>query len=103
VHREVLGADAGGGHDRRTGVGTGCSPRRPAGEGAPVLSGRWHGLRDLTHPLTTSFPAFAPGEEAVRRTVVTIEADGYYMQEWRIIEHIGTHVDAPGHFTPGGP
>jgi kynurenine formamidase len=24
------------------------------------------------------------------------------MQEWRIREHIGTHVDAPGHFTPGG-
>ena len=33
---------------------------------------------------------------------MTIEDDGYYMQEWRIIEHIGTHVDAPGHFTPGG-
>ena len=31
-----------------------------------------------------------------------IEDDGYYMREWRIIEHIGTHVDAPGHFTPGG-
>ena len=43
-----------------------------------------------------------PGEEAVRRTVVTIENDGYYLQEWRIIEHIGTHVDAPGHFTVGG-
>jgi kynurenine formamidase len=56
----------------------------------------------VTHPLTTSFPAFAPGEEAQRRTVVTIEDDGYYLQEWRIIEHIGTHVDAPGHFTPGG-
>jgi kynurenine formamidase len=52
--------------------------------------------------LTTTFPAFIPGEEAVRRTVVTIEDDGYYLQEWRIIEHIGTHVDAPGHFTPGG-
>jgi kynurenine formamidase len=73
-----------------------------AGERAPALSGRRHGLVDLTHPLTTSFPAFAPGEEAQRRTVVTIEDDGYYMQEWRIIEHIGTHVDAPGHFTPGG-
>ncbi|WP_052163285.1 cyclase family protein [Actinoplanes utahensis] len=24
------------------------------------------------------------------------------MQEWRIIEHIGTHVDAPAHFTAGG-
>jgi kynurenine formamidase len=60
------------------------------------------GLQDLTYPLTTSFPAFVPGEEAARRTVVTIEADGYYLQEWRIIEHIGTHVDAPGHFTAGG-
>jgi kynurenine formamidase len=34
--------------------------------------------------------------------VATIERDGYYMQEWRIIEHIGTHVDAPAHFTAGG-
>ncbi|MFI5893846.1 cyclase family protein [Actinoplanes sp. NPDC051513] len=63
-------------------------------------SGR--GLRDLTYPLGPSFPAFSPGEEAVRRTVTTIEDDGYYMQEWRIIEHIGTHVDAPAHFTAGG-
>jgi kynurenine formamidase len=73
-----------------------------AGEREPARPGRRHGLRDLTHPLTTSFPAFAPGEEPVRRTTVTIERDGYYMQEWRIIEHIGTHVDAPGHFTAGG-
>jgi kynurenine formamidase len=73
-----------------------------AGERAPALPGRRHGLRDLTYPLTTSFPAFVPGEEATRRTVVTIEDNGYYMQEWRTIEHIGTHVDAPGHFTPGG-
>jgi kynurenine formamidase len=73
-----------------------------AGERAPALPVKRHGLRDLTYPLTTSFPAFTPGEEAVRRTVVTIENDGYYLQEWRIIEHIGTHVDAPGHFTVGG-
>jgi kynurenine formamidase len=71
-----------------------------ASEGA--LSPRRRGLCDLTYPLTTSFPAFAPGEEAVRRTVATIADNGYYMQEWRIIEHIGTHVDAPGHFTAGG-
>jgi hypothetical protein len=73
-----------------------------AGERAPGLPAKRHGLRDLTYPLTTSFPAFTPGEEAVRRTVVTIENDGYYLQEWRIIEHIGTHVDAPGHFIVGG-
>jgi kynurenine formamidase len=73
-----------------------------AGERAPALSGKRHGLRDLTYPLTTSFPAFVPGEEAARRTVVTIQDNGYYIQEWRIIEHVGTHVDAPGHFTLGG-
>jgi kynurenine formamidase len=71
-------------------------------ERGPAFGGRRHRLRDLTHELTTSFPAFVPGEEAVRRTTVTIEANGYYMQEWRIIEHIGTHVDAPGHFVAGG-
>jgi kynurenine formamidase len=69
---------------------------------APAVPGNRRGLRDLTYPLTTTFPAFSPGEEAVRRTVVTIPDNGYYLQEWRIIEHIGTHVDAPGHFTVGG-
>jgi kynurenine formamidase len=75
----------------------------PAEASAPAdaFPGR-RGQRDLTYPLTTSFPAFTPGEEAARRTVVTIENNGYYLQEWRIIEHIGTHVDAPGHFTLGG-
>jgi kynurenine formamidase len=67
-----------------------------------ALYGKGRGLRDLTYPLTTSFPAFAVGEEAARRTYVTIEDNGYYMQEWRILEHYGTHVDAPGHFTAGG-
>ncbi|WP_203715840.1 cyclase family protein [Asanoa siamensis] len=65
-------------------------------------SGSRRGLADLTYPLTTAFLAFAPGEEAARRTYVTIEDNGYYMQEWRILEHYGTHVDAPGHFVAGG-
>ncbi len=73
-----------------------------AGDRGHAFGGRHRRLRDLTYPLTTSFPAFVPGEEAVRRTTVTIENDGYYLQEWRIIEHIGTHLDAPGHFTAGG-
>jgi len=63
---------------------------------------RKSGLQDLTHPVTPSFPAFEPGEEPSRRTVTSIPADGYYMQEWTILEHFGTHVDAPAHFTAGG-
>jgi len=61
-----------------------------------------HGLVDLTHPFTTTFPVYALGEEPVRRTVTTIPDDGYYMQRWRLFEHTGTHVDAPAHFSPGG-
>ena len=74
----------------------------PAPAEAATGFGRGRGLRDLTYPFTTDFPAFAVGEESQRKTYVTIEDDGYYMQEWRILEHTGTHVDAPGHFTPGG-
>jgi len=59
----------------------------------PQAWGR-RGLRDLTYPLTTTFPSFAPGEEASRSTYVTIEEDGYYLQEWHLFEHTGTHVDA---------
>jgi kynurenine formamidase len=68
----------------------------------PAVASRGRGIHDLTYPLTTGFPAFSPGEESVRRTLTTVEDDGYYMQEWRIVEHTGTHVDAPGHFTAGG-
>ncbi|MDG4825671.1 hypothetical protein O7635_27820 [Asanoa sp. WMMD1127] len=49
---------------------------------APASAHGRRGLADLTYPLTTTFPAFAPGEEAARRTYVTIEDNGYYMQEW---------------------
>lgn len=61
-----------------------------------------HTVRDLTHPFGTTFPTFAPGEEARRGPYKTIPDDGYYMQEWRIVEHTGTHVDAPVHFVPNG-
>jgi kynurenine formamidase len=57
---------------------------------------------DLTYVLGEDFPAFTPGEEARRRTGTTIPANGYYLQEWTLIEHIGTHVDAPAHFAAGG-
>jgi kynurenine formamidase len=66
----------------------------------PIRGGR--GLCDLTHPLTTGLPMFDPSEAPTRSTAATIEEDGYYLQEWRLFEHTGTHVDAPGHFTAGG-
>ncbi|SDS52780.1 Kynurenine formamidase [Friedmanniella luteola] len=63
---------------------------------------RRHDHLDLTHTLGEDFPAFTPGEEAVRRPGNTFAADGYYQQRWDIYEHTGTHVDAPAHFNPDG-
>jgi kynurenine formamidase len=82
-----------------TALGTTALGGEPA-QAAPARR-RGRGLQDLTYPLTTTFPAYTPGEEPSREPYTTIENDGYYMQQWRILEHYGTHVDAPAHFAPG--
>jgi kynurenine formamidase len=56
---------------------------------------------DLTHRFTAGFPLYT-GAEPTRRTLVTIANDGFYSQQWTFGEHSGTHIDAPGHFVPGG-
>src|SRR5262245_24961852 len=56
---------------------------------------------DLTHRFTTDFPVYT-GDMPTRRTLVTVEDNGFYAQEWTFEEHTGTHMDAPGHFVTGG-
>ena len=58
-------------------------------------------MRDLTHVFREGSPVFA-FDRPVRRTLVTVEDDGFYTQQWSFPEHAGTHVDAPGHFITGG-
>ncbi len=74
-----------------------------AGAARPPDRGRrGRRLQDLTHELTVDFPVFAAGEEPSKRPGRTFERDGYSIQEWTLFEHTATHVDAPGHFVPGG-
>ena len=56
---------------------------------------------DLTHTFTAGFPVYS-GNPPSRRTLVTVQQDGFYAQEWTFGEHSGTHMDAPGHFVVGG-
>jgi Putative cyclase len=58
-------------------------------------------VQDLTYEFRVDFPVFVPEEAPTCRDAVTFE-DGGYLQEWTFYEHTATHVDAPGHFTPGG-
>ena len=56
---------------------------------------------DLTHEFTAGFPVYT-GDPPSRRTLASIDPDGFYKQEWTFDEHSGTHMDAPGHFVDGG-
>jgi len=74
-------------------------------EPAPTaLSGAAH-LVDLTHVLSPRFP-FIPVEGKTFpfriAPIATLAADGVAANRWELTEHVGTHVDAPNHFAPGG-
>jgi kynurenine formamidase len=71
---------------------------------APALAGRkkpGNRLQDLTHVFTEGFPVYT-FDNPTRRTLVTVEENGFYSQEWTFGEHSGTHMDAPGHFIADG-
>ena len=57
---------------------------------------------DLTHTMSADFPTFdgKPGIEMQK--LMESKKDGYNLYQWRLIEHSGTHLDAPAHFTDSG-
>src|SRR5262245_60394182 len=57
---------------------------------------------DLTHTMSPDFPTFfgVPGIEMEKK--FDIKKDGFNAYVWRLIEHAGTHLDAPIHFSEAG-
>jgi kynurenine formamidase len=57
---------------------------------------------DLTHPLSDDTPMM-PGMAAPSfRDIARWDPDGYRMSEYRMLNHTGTHVDAPSHYSEHG-
>jgi arylformamidase len=57
---------------------------------------------DLSHHFEDGMPVF-PGLRAPSfRSIAEVDRDGYAMSEYRLLNHIGTHVDAPAHQIAGG-
>ncbi len=57
---------------------------------------------DLTHTLSPTFPIW-PGNAPIKVTnTSTVAKEGYYANKWELVEHHGTHLDAPAHFAPKG-
>ena len=60
------------------------------------------GVIDLTHTLSPEFPTFfgVAGIAIERR--YTLKKDGANVNWWHLLEHAGTHLDAPFHFADTG-
>jgi kynurenine formamidase len=59
---------------------------------------------DLTHTLSPAFPVWpSPVNFPIKITnAATVARDGFYANKWELVEHHGTHLDAPAHFAPKG-
>jgi arylformamidase len=57
---------------------------------------------DLTHAFGNGMPVFPGLPEPAFESIANVEDDGYAMTSYRMLNHIGTHVDAPAHQIAGG-
>jgi kynurenine formamidase len=73
-----------------------------ASEPADAAPRRFRRAVDLTHTMSPDFPTFfgVPGIELEKK--FDLKKDGFNLHWWRIIEHAGTHLDAPIHFSESG-
>lgn len=57
---------------------------------------------DLTHVITEDFPTYFGTPNLDIETLFSFDPNGFQMYRWHLVEHTGTHMDAPFHFAPDG-
>jgi kynurenine formamidase len=57
---------------------------------------------DLSHHYEDGMPIFPGLPDPSFTPIAEVERDGYAMSEYHLLNHIGTHVDAPAHQIAGG-
>ena len=60
------------------------------------------GVQDLTHPLFEGFPTFGGDKWFTMEPMLTFAKEKLNINRWALVEHTGTHMDAPLHFTADG-
>ena len=63
---------------------------------------RFSRVTDLTHTLTPEFPTFFGVPGIAMRQLKEFNKDGFNLMEWTVLEHSGTHIDTPIHFSESG-
>lgn len=66
---------------------------------AAAMLGEGRRVIDLTHTLTADFPTFLGDPAITFEDRAVFDKDGYNMKTWTLVEHTGTHLDAPVHFS----
>jgi kynurenine formamidase len=54
---------------------------------------------DLTHATWPDFPTFFGERQLEFENIFSLDKDGFNMKKWHLVEHTGTHMDAPMHFS----
>lgn len=57
---------------------------------------------DLTHPLGPDFPTYFGKPQLEIEVLNTYAEHKFNMKKWTIVEHTGTHLDTPFHFSADG-
>jgi kynurenine formamidase len=68
---------------------------------AKVVGRPFKSVVDLTHVITEDFPTYFGTPNLAIETLFTLEQNGFNMYRWLLVEHTGTHMDAPFHFSNG--
>jgi kynurenine formamidase len=63
---------------------------------------RFSRVADLTHTHSPEFPTFFDTPGVTLKPLKTFKPDGFNLNEWTVLEHSGTHIDAPIHFAETG-
>jgi kynurenine formamidase len=81
---------------------TATAKRREEVELAGVMGRPFKRALDLTHVITEDFPTYFGTQNLDIETLYTYDPNGFNMYRWHLVEHTGTHMDAPFHFSPDG-
>lgn len=82
-----------------TAVGSAPLVQAHSDHGEPIFMKPVKRIVDLTHTLVPDFPTFFGQPQLEIDTLFDFETDGFNMKTWTLVEHTGTHMDAPFHFS----
>lgn len=82
-----------------TAVGSVPLAQAHGNHGQPVFTRPVKRVVDMTHTLVPDFPTFFGGSQLDIDPLFEFETDGFNMNTWTLVEHTGTHMDAPIHFS----